>query len=149
MVKCIGNINQNKAGGFMNTLALALKKLRESRGLTQAELAKRSGIASGTVGEIEAGNNRSTVKTLNKIAIALALTSEEKNELDSAFLGRKVAGTQDPRAASLNKKDRNQLEDLLSESSLFFNDEKISDEDKKKFLDSLTEIYFANKHANK
>ena len=116
----------------MTKLSIVLKQLRESKNITIEDLAKKAGIGKGTVGDIETDRNKSTVKTLNKISIALELTSEEKNLLDSAFLGRKVTEVTDSRVINLNRKDRFKLEDILSESSLFFNDEKITSEDKKK-----------------
>lgn len=74
----------------MNTLGIIVKKFREDRGYTQLELAKEANIGSGTLGDIESGRNKSTVKTLDKIAKALKLTKEEKHKLDEAFLGREV-----------------------------------------------------------
>ena len=133
----------------MTKLSIVLKQLRESKNITIEDLAKKAGIGKGTVGDIETDRNKSTVKTLNKISIALELTSEEKNLLDSAFLGRKVTEVTDSRVINLNRKDRFKLEDILSESSLFFNDEKITSEDKKKLLDSITELFFDAKSTNK
>ncbi|MGL4901992.1 MAG: LexA family protein, partial [Cetobacterium sp.] len=74
----------------MNILGIVVKKLREEKGYTQLELAKKANIGSGTLGDIESGRNKSTVKTLNKIAEALNLNKEEKNKLDEAFLGREI-----------------------------------------------------------
>ena len=74
----------------MNILGVVVKKLREEKGYTQLELAKKANIGSGTLGDIESGRNKSTVKTLNKIAVALDLNKEEKNRLDEAFLGREI-----------------------------------------------------------
>lgn len=73
----------------MNSLGITIKKYRETRGLTQLELAKKANIGSGTLGDIERGVNKSTIKTLNKIAIALNLDAQEKEELENAFLGKK------------------------------------------------------------
>lgn len=74
----------------MNILGITIKKLREEKGYTQLELAKKANIGSGTLGDIESGRNKSTVKTIDKIARALELTTEEKNRLDNAFMGRKI-----------------------------------------------------------
>lgn len=74
----------------MDTLKITVKKLRESRGLTQIQLAEKAHVGSGTIGEIESGKRRCTIKTLDKIARALELTTEEKNRLDNAFMGRKI-----------------------------------------------------------
>lgn len=74
----------------MDTLGIAVKKLREDKGYTQLQLAKKAGIGSGTLGDIETGKNKSTVKTIDKIAKALELNPQEKLKLDEAFLGRRI-----------------------------------------------------------
>lgn len=74
----------------LDTLNITVKKLRESRGMTQIQLAEKARVGSGTIGEIESGKRRCTIKTLDKIAKALELTTEEKNRLDNAFMGRKI-----------------------------------------------------------
>ena len=76
----------------MEKLSIVLKKLRESRDLTIIELASKAGLGKGTVGDIETGRSKSTVDTLKKIALALELNEDEKDLLDSAFLGREITG---------------------------------------------------------
>jgi transcriptional regulator with XRE-family HTH domain len=49
-----------------------LKRLRESRGLSQAALAKASGVAQGYISQLEAGEKKNPgIETLKKIASAL------------------------------------------------------------------------------
>lgn len=79
----------------MESLGITLKVLRESKNMTMDELALKAGVSKGIVGEIERGKTQSTVKTLDKIAKALNLTCEEKNKLDSSFLGRKIEDKKD------------------------------------------------------
>lgn len=74
----------------MKSLAITLKLLRESRNISMEELANKAGVSKGIIGEIERDKTKSTVKTLNKIALALNLNKEEKNKLDEAFLGREI-----------------------------------------------------------
>lgn len=71
-------------------LSIVLKKIRENRNLTIQELAKITGLGKGTIGDIETGRSKSTVKTLHKIAKALELNIEEKNLLFSTFLGNEI-----------------------------------------------------------
>ena len=133
----------------MGNLAIVLKQLRESKNMTLEELAKKSGVGRGTIGDIETGKNKSTVKTINKLAIALNLNIEEKNKLDSAFLGRKISENTDPRVLNLKKRERLQYDDFMNEAILYFQDEKVSDEDKQKLINSLQEAFFKIKFANK
>lgn len=130
-------------------LSILVKKLRESRELTIMQLAEKSGLGNGTIGDIESGRSKGSRKSLNKIAEALNLSIEERGRLDSAFLGREVTGSLDTRINSLGKRERLQLEELLQENALFFSDDKISDEDKEKFFSSLQEVFFTIKLANK
>ena len=133
----------------MNTLAIMVKQLRESRNMTQIELAKKAGIGSGTLGDIERGVNKRTIKTINKLAIALDLTQEEKDNLYSSFLGKKVTSSNDPRVEKLNKRERLQYEDFINDAVLYFQDENIKFEDKEKFFNSLQDAFFEIKIANK
>jgi transcriptional regulator with XRE-family HTH domain len=51
-----------------------LKKLREARDLSRAELAERAGISREYVRKLEAGRQDPTVGTLQKIARALRVS---------------------------------------------------------------------------
>ena len=72
-------------------LQITMKRIREAKGLTQMELAKKAVLGSSTIGEIETGVNASTVKTLEKIAKALNLNMEEKVELFLSMLPEDVS----------------------------------------------------------
>lgn len=52
-------------------LALQLIALRESQGLTQAQLARRCGVDQGDISRIERGSTSPTARTLQRIADAL------------------------------------------------------------------------------
>ncbi|TYP51672.1 helix-turn-helix domain-containing protein [Thermosediminibacter litoriperuensis] len=51
-----------------------IKKIRQERGLTQAELARKAGVSTGLIGQIESGRVEPSIKTLEKIARALSLS---------------------------------------------------------------------------
>jgi transcriptional regulator with XRE-family HTH domain len=53
-----------------------IKRAREHLGLTQKELAERSGISEGALGDLETGRQKSSTK-IHKIARALSLTPEQ------------------------------------------------------------------------
>lgn len=52
-------------------IAMQIVELRESRGLTQSELAERCGIDQGDISRIERGSMSPTARTLQRIAEAL------------------------------------------------------------------------------
>ncbi len=51
-----------------------LKRIRCERKITQAELAKKAGVSTGLIGQIESGKVEPSIKTLEKIAGALSLS---------------------------------------------------------------------------
>ena len=65
----------------------------------------------------------------------------------------KLAGllneNEDIKFAKLNKRERNQFNEIQKGEDYFFNDKNVSDEDKKKLYDSLQELYFDAKMKNK
>ncbi len=67
-------------------LAITLKKLREKRNLTIMALSEISGVGNGTIGNIERGENKGRVETLEKLSTALNLSSEERRELFSCIV---------------------------------------------------------------
>ena len=62
----------------MSTITKNLRKLRESKGLSQEKLARLSDVANNTIVKIEAGKNQNpTLETLKKIAKALDVSVDE------------------------------------------------------------------------
>ena len=56
----------------MSNITKNLRKLRETKGLSQEKLARLSDVANNTIVKIEAGKNQNpTLETLKKIAKAL------------------------------------------------------------------------------
>ena len=134
----------------MESTAIVLKKLRESRNLTIVQLAQLAGVGKGPVGDIETGKNKSTIKTLEKISKALKLTEEERGELFSSFVpkDRGVKILKNPLYKELNSKGKKQFEDIIEQSALMFNDESISQEDKEKVLMAIQDAFFDAKKKN-
>ena len=130
-------------------LSLVLKELRNSRGLTIKKLSELSGVGNGTIGDIESGKSRGSQKTLDILSKTLNLSKKERNRLDSAFLGRQVVFSDTEKTSNLSKNQRIELNDFLQDAILYFQNEKISDEDKAKLFESLQEAYFEIKLANK
>ena len=58
-------------------MGYCLKEVREEKGMTQEELAEKSGVSRGTISAIENGTSRATTtKTLVALARALDTTVE-------------------------------------------------------------------------
>lgn len=58
-------------GDYAQLFGARLRELRAAAGLTQRELAKRSGTSSAAISNFEAGNNAPTLGTLVRLADAL------------------------------------------------------------------------------
>ena len=56
------------------SIVQALIDARESSGLTQSELAKRTGIAQGDISKFENGNGNPSIKTLKRLAQGMGKT---------------------------------------------------------------------------
>lgn len=119
-------------------LSIVLKKLRESRNITIIKLAEISGIANGTIGDIERGKSNGSKKTLEKISNALKLNPIEKDKLFSAYLGRTINN-------SLVKENFSRYEKALNETLAFFYDEKSTEEEKEKFMLVIKEVFSISK----
>lgn len=52
---------------------LQVLRRRQQRGMSQAELARRTGLSKATLSQLEAGTSNPTIDTLDAIAVALAL----------------------------------------------------------------------------
>ena len=74
----------------MKTLGITLKKLRESRNLTIAELATKAGLGRGTIGDIETGKNKSTIATVDTLSRALGLNKREREQLFASMLPKDI-----------------------------------------------------------
>lgn len=53
------------------------------------------------------------------------------------------------RISRLNKRERVQLDEVMNSAAYFFNDNNVSDEDKKRLYNSLQELFFDAKMKNK
>lgn len=64
-------------GDYAQIFGARLRELRTGAGLTQRELAKRSGTSSAAISNFEAGNNAPTLGTLMRLAGALGCNLSE------------------------------------------------------------------------
>jgi transcriptional regulator with XRE-family HTH domain len=61
----------------IKAFGINLKKIRESKGLTQEDLAEKANVAVSTVGRIETGSFNSTISTVAILAKALNIDKKE------------------------------------------------------------------------
>jgi len=67
-----------KVGKGVNTIKIMLKEVREKKGMSQVELAQKSGVSRNTIMKIESNSCVSLkTKTIVKLANALGVTAEE------------------------------------------------------------------------
>ena len=65
----------SRQNNFKSTIAKNIKKLRQTKGISQDRLSKLADLSLNSVVNIEAGNNPNpTIETLTKIAKALGVT---------------------------------------------------------------------------
>lgn len=64
-------IDQLQAGEIPLETPMTLKGMREFRGLTQAQLGEKSGIAQGYIALLENNKREGSLSTMKKLAIAL------------------------------------------------------------------------------
>ena len=56
---------------------------------------------------------------------------------------------EDVRVAKLSRREKVQLDEVMNSAAYFFNDNSVSDEDKKRLYESLQELFFDAKMKNK
>ena len=79
--------------------------------------------------------------------LLLNLTESERERLFSTYVPKDIS--EKILEPKMNKRERNQFESILNSASHFFNDEKVSEEDKMKMRDSLLEAFYDAKSKNK
>ncbi len=128
-----------------------LKNQRERRNLTLRQVenklkSKNINYSHTSIKRLENGEHEKVpIKVLSALAEIFNLDKIELFNLAGASLDN----TNDDRVFQLNKKEKVQLDEVMSSADYFFNDKNVSDEDKKKLYDSLQELYFDAKMKNK
>lgn len=136
------NYNSHSPGGMDMTFAERLRRLREQRGYTQAELAEAAGVTPRTVQYYESGKRYpSSLAIAVKLAELLGTTSEhllgEEGGLilDAQEKGGKAAGRE--------------LRRLVEGLSALFAGGELTDEDRDAAMRALTQAYWIAKDDSK
>lgn len=122
-----------------------IRRALEIRNLKQIELSEKSGVKPSALNQYISGKIVPRQKALSALALAL-------NVSETWLMGYNVPierNQQDDRFLSLNSKGKKQYENFLNEATMYFNDEKISLEDKEKIFQSLQDVFFEVKLLNK
>ncbi|MDK4495292.1 helix-turn-helix domain-containing protein [Fusobacterium necrophorum] len=122
-----------------------IRQALEIRNLKQIELSEKSGVKPSALNQYISGKIVPRQKALSALALAL-------NVSETWLMGYNVPierNQQDDRFLSLNSKGKKQYESFLNEATMYFNDEKISLEDKEKIFQSLQDVFFEVKLLNK
>ena len=112
-----------------------------------SELLKQKGIkyAESSLSRYENGITESIkAEVLKGISEILGLNLVEMYKL-AGLLNE----GEDVRVAKLSRREKVQLDEVMNSAAYFFNDNSISDEDKKRLHDSLQELFFDAKMKNK
>ena len=138
-------------------LGTRIKLRREELNMSQNELAIKLGYKSrSTINKIELGINDVTQHKIAAFAEALQTTPAYlmgwEDEKGNSLIGSKK--NIDP-ISQLSKKEKFEYDKFMEDAIYFFNDETVSDEDKKKLFDGLQTAFFTillkkeNKKKNK
>lgn len=123
------------------TFSERLKKIREQKGLTQEQLAQRSGISRRMIQKYESGVARPRFDASEKIAAALEMPVSE-------LLGE--SGTLVAQAAEkYGSRGAKQAEELMSEVTGLFAGGDLAEEDMDVMMKAITEAYWIAKEKNK
>jgi len=99
-----------------------LRKFREMRGITQAEMGARAGIAAASISHFETGQRSPSLETLVKLADSLVVTVD-------ALLGRASVETSariDPVFLQASRADADTLETVRRVTAAILADAKVS-----------------------
>lgn len=141
---------------------------RKNKGLTVAKFAEMLGVSQVFLTHLEHDRRKISDELFKKLENFLSVSDIEKlketeeykdvpekimNKLkklenENETLKSKYENL-DPRVLNLNKRERLQFDDFMNDAVLYFQDEKVSDEDKQKLFDSLQDAFFKIKYANK
>lgn len=141
---------------------------RKNKGLTVAKFAEMLGVSQVFLTHLEHDRRKISEELFKKLESFLPASDIEKLketeqykdvpekvmdrlkklEKENKTLKSKYENI-DPRFLNLNKRERLQFDDFMNDAVLYFQDEKVSDEDKQKLFDSLQDAFFKIKYANK
>ena len=73
----IWDVNNSRNLDLLKKFGANLKRLRESKGMSQEELCFRSGLSKNQIGNIERGEVNATISSVAAIAAGLEISAQE------------------------------------------------------------------------
>lgn len=122
-----------------------IKTLRDKKNYTLNQLALYSGVSAAHISRIENNKRNVLPDTLKKLAPILDVSYEELMYV-AGYLDNPEIKEKDDKYLLSEKDD---FKELLEKANLYFNNSKISIDEKEKVKDNLLEIYWEAKTANK
>lgn len=118
-----------------------LKKMRETRGLTQEQLANKSGITVRMIQQYECGKSKPRYQASIQLANALDVTVSSLLGENEQFISE--AGNQ------YGSRGQKQAAELLREVTGLFTGGKMNDDDMDAWMKAIQDAYWAAKENNK
>lgn len=133
-----------------------LKEYMEKHEYKLEAFATKVGYSFGLISHYINERRSPSYKFIKDFFKKFPLTENEKIEVLSILKKEKLPeeiqeleNLSHPMYHTLDSRGRMQLNDILKETSLMFNDESISEDDKKKMLDAITDAFYDAKAKNK
>lgn len=123
------------------TFSDRLKKIREQKGLTQEQLAQRSGLSRRMIQKYESGVARPRFDASEKIASALEVPVSELLGENGTLVAQAVE--------KYGSRGAKQAEELMSEVTGLFAGGEMAEEDMDVMMRAITEAYWIAKEKNK
>lgn len=123
------------------TFSERLKKIREQKGLTQEQLAQRSGLSRRMIQKYESGVARPRFDASERIASALEVPVSELLGENGTLVAQAVE--------KYGSRGAKQAEELMSEVTGLFAGGEMAEEDMDVMMRAITEAYWIAKEKNK
>ena len=118
-----------------------LKQLREERGMTQAQLAKESGVSSRMIQRYESGSYRPRLAAAEQIAKALNVTANQLLGTDGMLVAQA--------AEQYGARGAKQAEQLTAEVTGLFAGGELAQDDMDIMMQAIQDAYWIAKKKNK
>lgn len=127
-----------------------IKEFRKERHLSAAALAEQIGISQVFLTKIENEQKKISEKVLESLKeIMPEKMYNQIVEYENFINTPEPIQKELTELRKLSSREKNHFSNFMNEATMYFTDSKISEEDKKKVLDALTEVYFEAKQLNK